>query len=214
MADEKAKISNEHYQSLLFTYLNKLSEKRLEICRLARRVIGSTLVEDDFYYASLTDRSIRLLDGFSQMIETRNLTCAGALLRLQIDNCLRGYAGFICEDKDAFIRGFIEGKRVKDFKDNNGKKMTDAVLKQRLAELYPKVPEAYDISSGFVHFSYEACRAIARAEEDYTITINIGHELDEKANRLLLECAEAFIYFVDIQGKILSEYAKWKSTIE
>ena len=37
------------------------------------------------------------------MLKERNLTCAGVLLRMQMDNCMRTYAAFIAEDKKAIV---------------------------------------------------------------------------------------------------------------
>ena len=87
------------------------------------------------------------------MIRQRNLTCAGALLRLQLDTALRLSAGFIVDDPHEFAIQVLDGHRIDRMKDRNGKVMTDRHLVNELAEDYPWVPSVYESTSGYVHMS-------------------------------------------------------------
>ena len=82
------------YQEWLSTTKISFKNARKTGIQLAANVIGQTLIEDDFYILSLIDKCIRLIDGFLDMLDSRNLTCAGVLLRIQIDNCLRTYVSY------------------------------------------------------------------------------------------------------------------------
>lgn len=85
-----------------------------------------------------------LLDGMIEMLKQRNLTCAGILVRTQVDNCMRVFAAFIAEDRTEFIDAFLKGEKIRNIKDNQGRKMKDVVLKERLAE-YDKYLKMYMI---------------------------------------------------------------------
>ena len=70
-------------------------------------------------------------------METRNLICAGALLRLQLDTALRFYAAFRVEKPHDFALAVLDGKRVRDLKDLDGQKMTDDYLVRKLGASFP-----------------------------------------------------------------------------
>ena len=103
-------------------------------------------------------------------------------VRSQIDNCMRIFAAFIAESQTDFIDGFFVGKKISDMKDNRGNKMKDYILRQRLAE--------YDATS---------------SSEQYDIEFSVGLPLKEKANPVLLEVANAFVYYVKLQNNLVNQ---------
>lgn len=84
-------------------------------------------------------------------MEAKNLICAGALLRLQLDTALRFYAAFSVERPHEFALAVLEGKRVRDLKDQRGNKLTDAYLVQELGREFAWVLRVYERTSGYVH---------------------------------------------------------------
>ncbi|MBP3664502.1 MAG: hypothetical protein J6J03_05000 [Tyzzerella sp.] len=96
-------MNNDEYFVWLNKEKEKLDELRKQGVKLAEGVIGGTLFKDDLFFCASLNRCINLIDGFILLLNTRNLTCAGAILRLQIDNCLRTYAAFITEDRNKVI---------------------------------------------------------------------------------------------------------------
>ena len=80
-------------------------------------------MQEDFFFCTAADRCIRLIDGFIPMLQNRDLTCAGVLLRMQMDNCMRTYAPFIAEDRNAVVNCIIDGNPINKLKDANGKMM-------------------------------------------------------------------------------------------
>lgn len=126
------------------------------------------------------------MEGVEFLLEERNLTCAGAILRLQIDNCLRTYAAFIAEDKNKIIECIINGEKINKYKDINGNKMTDAYLKEKLTELDSFVKKIYNNSSGYIHLSEKAFFETVTNCEGNIIEFQIGRPLPEKEMRFLL----------------------------
>ena len=204
-------MPNEHYFEELEIIRQHFSALREAYVPLTSEVLRDALTFDDFYFLPTIDRSMRLIDGFILLMESRNLTCVGALLRMQIDTCMRSYALFIAEDPDALIQGYLNGEKVNKFKDDQGKKMTDHRLKERLSEFFPEISLVYDNASGYIHYSDKAFRSIARPMEDYNFGMGIGTALPEDVNGLLIEAAGAFARFVTIHQKIIKDYSCAKS---
>ena len=113
-------MKNEEYNIMLAAYIEQLQELRKEAVSLATGIIGETLCTDDLFFCASVDRCIRLIDGLIPMLRDRNLTCVGVLLRIQMDNCMRTYAAFIAEDRNAVIRCILDGTPIKSLKDAKG----------------------------------------------------------------------------------------------
>ena len=123
-------MTNEVFFEILSPKIEELRKLR-EIGKLiAAGIIGQSLLKEDFFFCAATDRCMHLIDGFSSMLQERNLTCAGALLRLQLDNCMRTYAAFIAADKDAVIDCVISGNRIDKQKSKDGNLLKDVYLKK------------------------------------------------------------------------------------
>ena len=208
-------VNNEEYAKRAQCLCKELSQFRGEYIRLARVVIGDSLLLEDFYYEASIDRSMRLIDGFIPLFEQRNLACVGALLRLQMDNCMRAYAGFIAADKAAFFEGYLqEGKRVCDFKDVLGNKMKDSVLVREISKVDERFFETYKWACDFVHFSDMAFYSIVEIGDEYDIGLRIGHPYGAKPNHLLLECAKAFCHYISLHQSLVMRVAEAKGRFD
>lgn len=200
-------MNNEKYLDELDGRLQVLNELRKRIIELSKAIIGDTLYKEDFFFTSAMDRSVVLLDGISEMIKNRNLACGGILLRSQIDNCMRIFAAFIAESQTDFIDGFFVGKKISDMKDNRGNKMKDYILRQRLAEYDAKLDLVYRNFSEYVHLAEKAfySSVTTSSSEQYDIEFSVGLPLKEKANPVLLEVANAFVYYVKLQNNLINQ---------
>lgn len=200
-------MNNEKYLDELDGRLQVLNELRKRIIELSKAIIGDTLYKEDFFFTSAMDRSVVLLDGISEMKKNRNLACGGILLRSQIDNCMRIFAAFIAESQTDFIDGFFVGKKISDMKDNRGNKMKDYILRQRLAEYDAKLDLVYRNFSEYVHLAEKAfySSVTTSSSEQYDIEFSVGLPLKEKANPVLLEVANAFVYYVKLQNNLVNQ---------
>lgn len=208
-------MNNKEYMEELKNRLRRFDYARKNMKNLAVGIIGGTLYKEDFFFTSAIDRSIALLDGFTEMLKQRNLACAGILVRTQLDNCMRIFAAFIAEDRTDFIDGFLKGEKIRNMRDNCGKKMTDVVLKERLAAYDEYLKHVYDNSSGYVHLSNKAFYSSATASEasQYHIEFTIGAPLKEKANPVLLEAADVFLHYLCLQNELLKKVVESKKNI-
>ena len=196
-------MDNVAYFAELDARINEIKKLRGQCPFFAKGIIGQTRIKEDLFFCAALDRSVQLSEGFIVLLQERNLSCAGALLRLQMDNCMRTYAAFIAADKDAVIDCIIHGRKIRDQVDVDGKQMTDANLKKKMAAFNASFPAVYDQASGYVHFSDMAFYQTVVSINDSTIEWQIGQALQERFNPLLLEAADAFIHFTKIHHKML-----------
>lgn len=207
-------MTNEEYFEVLTPKIEELHKLRENGKSIAAGIIGQSLLKEDFFFCAATDRCMNLIDGFICMLQERNLTCAGALLRLQLDNCMRTYAAFIAADKDAVIDCVISGNRIDKQKSKDGDLLKDVYLKNELSKLDTGFSAVYDNTSGYIHFSDRASYQTVKSCDDNVIEWGVGTQLLEKFNPLLIEAADAFIHFVKLHFHILSAVVESKERFD
>lgn len=203
-------MTNEEYFLQIEPIIAELQRLRQEAVNLSAGMIGESLLQEDLFFCAAADRCIRLIDGFVLMLRDRNLTCAGAMLRLQMDNCMRTYAAFIAEDRKAVVDCVINGEAIKNLKDANGIKMSDKHLKEELTKIDAQFSQVYDQASGYIHLSEKAFYQTVATVDNYAIGIAIGHPLPEKRNVTLIEGANAYTHFVKLHFKMLQTVVESK----
>lgn len=204
-------MNNEVYFEILERHEQALEKLRTQGIAIAIGIYGENLTKDDLFFCASLDRCLRLIDGVIPMLKERNLTCAGALLRLQMDNCLRTYAAFIAADREKVIDCIISGDPIKNEKDITGQKMTDGHLKDEISKIDDQFAQVYGQASGFIHLSSKAFyQTVAEIGDNCSISFHIGHALPEKRNEPLLECADAFVHFVKLHYRMLDAVVESK----
>lgn len=159
----------------------------------------------DLYLATSCEYSMRLIDGFIPILETRNFVCAEQLLRAQIGVCMRTLGLFVCEDVNEFLKTFVSGGRIDLLKDKEGKMLSDSRLKELLNDFDPTILEMYNTASGFTHFSSSVVTAMAVAGDDSMVEFNFGMELNDEINSDLLVCGSLFIRYLDLHLQMLKK---------
>ena len=143
-------MNNNEYYIAIEERIKILQELRKEGISLAKGIIGKSLFTEDLFFCASLDRCMNLIDGFVVMLRKRNLTCVGALLRLQMDNCMRSYAAFIAKDKQAVINCIISGEQINKQVSKDGVKMSDGYLKSELSKIDTRFANVYKQASGYV----------------------------------------------------------------
>ena len=70
-----------------------------------------------------------------------------------LDNYLRLSALWLVSNPDEVASQVWSGTALKTLFDRDGKKMSDAYLRDKAAETYPWIKAVYNETSGFIHFS-------------------------------------------------------------
>lgn len=209
-----AKMKNDEYMSIISRKTKDMKLLRDEVKNVTVGIIGQSLLKEDFFFCATADRCMQLIDGFSVMLSARNMTCVGALLRLQLDNCMRTYAAFVAENKEDVVDCLIYGKRIDKLKSRNGDLLKDCYLKAELEKYDPQFAVVYDNASGYIHLSDRAFYQTVNCCQDNTIEWGVGLPLFEKFNPLLIEATDAFIHFTKLHLRMLSAVAESKEKFD
>ena len=189
-------------------------EAHLELGKQMFEAFGGAMYGMDLLAAGALNRSKAHIAGFRTLLEARNLICAGAILRLQLDTAMRFYAAFLVEQPHEFALAVLRGERVSDLRDRNGKKMTDAYLARRLGEEYEWVPRVYERTSGYVHLSsthlMSALSPSEGTEADERLTIKISAADKTLPDEIYVEAADAFraatvVFLTYVQGWVFTK---------
>jgi hypothetical protein len=104
-----------------------------------------------------TNRSKCLIDSFELLAHRDLVVAAVPMVRMQLDNVLRLFAlNFLIDDAETLAYHFLGGTPFSQFKDRDGKRLTDTYLQHQFAKKYrggDQVLSVYQAVSGFVHLS-------------------------------------------------------------
>jgi hypothetical protein len=128
-------------------------KEHLRLLAAVLRADKRAIFPADLIVIGAVQRSLMLLKGFLAMLRSGNYLCAGALLRLQLDNILRLYATSLFPSGSETLTAFLEDRPLSRLKAPDGKPLTDKELITRVEKIYPWLPQVYERTSGFIHFS-------------------------------------------------------------
>ena len=175
--------------------------------------VGAPISVLDFIVLGAIKRTLSLASGLVVLIEARNIVCARAILRMQLDTITRLCAYLYVGDPEQVAREVIGGKPLKKFKCTNGKALTDGYLVDRLAEQFPWVRKVYDFTSGYVHFSerqfFDAIHSVG-SEEERTVLFSIGRTDEKYPEESWEEIPACFNHLNIILDEFLTAYAAKK----
>ena len=173
---------------------------------------GGALYGFDFLATAALNRSLALCSGFRALIRERNLICAGALLRLQLDIALRFSAGFIVDRPHDFAIEVLGGKQINMINDRDGQRMTDRYLVTRMAKEHPWVKAVYEGASGYVHMSDIHIQSTLEMIDSETgiIGIKVSDHDQSASNDFYIDMIKTFrqctrILLLHVEGWILAK---------
>jgi len=153
----------------------------------------------DFFMAiGIARRSCALTSGFKAMLKDRNSLCALALVRMQLDNSLRLYAGFFSKDRIKFSKDVLNGKIISKMKADDNQPMTDNYLARRVSRVNPWVINVYKKTSGYIHFSEEHIKEALRHRGGGNFDLIIGPNDFDREEVDFLEPLECFTHITSM----------------
>src|SRR5262249_510065 len=167
----------------------------------------------DLFVWSALRRALFLTAGFRQMVAERNLVCAGALLRTQLDTALRFQSVFLVDDPEAFARSVVSGTPVKKLKARTRDLLTDPFLVKSASTEFPWVKEVYSQASGFIHFSEKHFWSHQSATENATgKVVVVVDTYDELPDRVFVDAVDAFKRSVDLLYTYVNRWDECQKT--
>ncbi len=140
----------------LSSRIDRLRSAADELMRLPDHwlgALGSVISGVEWYLLGAVMRTSSLVDGFCQLVQTRNTLAAAALLRLQIDTAMRVHGlSLVANPIDAGER-LMREERYDRLTTVEGTRLRDAVLHASLSQKHPWVSAVYAEASGHIHLS-------------------------------------------------------------
>ena len=169
-----------------------------EIKELFIQMQGKDFGYDFLLAIGIARRSCALTSGFKSMLEAKNTLCALALVRMQLDNSLRLYAGFFSKDRMKFSKDVLNGKIISKMKADDNQPMTDNYLARRVSTKNPWVINVYKKTSGYIHFSEEHIKEALRHNGGSNYEIVIGPNDFDRNEEHFLEPLQCFTHITMI----------------
>jgi hypothetical protein len=175
---------------------------------------GSSMYLLDFIMIGAIKRSLGLATGVRSLIESKNMTCCRALIRLQLDTVSRLLAYTYVSNPSEVATKILGGEPLYKFKSRDGNFLRDKYLIDRMAENHPWVRAVYDYTSGYVHFSekqiFDSIHFLIDGEER-TVQFQISKEDENFPEDSWIEVASCFNEMLSIQVKLMATYAQEKN---
>lgn len=165
-----------------------------EIKELFIQMQGKDFGYDFLLAIGIARRSCALTSGFKSMLRDKNSLCALALVRMQLDNSLRLYAGFFSKDRMKFSKDVLNGKQINKMKADDNQPMTDNYLARRVSSRNPWVINVYKKTSGYIHFSEEHIKEALRHKGGENYEMVIGPNDYDRSEENFLEPLQCFVH--------------------
>ena len=170
----------------------------------------------DFITLGAVKRNLSLTAAMRLLIESWNLVCARAVLRLHIDTSLRYSAAWMVDKPQDFATKILGGERIDRMKDKHGKRLTDAHIVETRSADYAWLPDVYANLSGYVHFSgsHVFDSIASMSDETGSIQFEITDTDLKFPETSWVEILECFRHGTEILAEYLLDYHVAKRTAQ
>ena len=187
--------------------LKRIDQLESELARKGAAALdkGANLGHADFFIFGALRRTLAQARGFRDLIAARNFPCAAAILRLQIDTAMRVNALSLADDPDATCKAVLDGEQFNRLKDRDGKKMSDAYLREKLAASHAWISSVYEQTSDFVHLSGRHFEVSIARTDDATRMANFqlsGHD-PQRPDATYFEAVDTFFEATKLAGLLM-----------
>ena len=187
--------------------LQRIDGLESELTRKGAVALGesSKLGHADFFIFGALRRTLAQARGFRDLIAARNFPCAAAILRLQIDTAMRVNALSLVDDPDATCKAVLYGEQFNRLKDRDGKKMSDAYLREKLAASHAWISPVYEQTSDFVHLSGRHFEVSIARTDDATRMAYFqlsGHD-PQRPDETYFEAVDTFFEATKLAGMLM-----------
>ncbi len=156
-------------------YVNRLSDCREALTKLYIESVDmtNTHFQYNIFLSCVLDRALSVNKGYMSLTDSNNYFCAVAMLRMQIENCIRLYGMTLVVDDSKYIFDWMAGEKISKFQDvNTHKSLSDSYIASLLENKYKNIAAMYKEACGFVHFSKRQLYDTAKVKSG-TRTVNL-----------------------------------------
>lgn len=195
--------------------IERLRTMRKELPYLGKEImdVGNVMYSLDMVIIGIVKRCLSTSSALELLVLDWNMVCARAVLRMQLDTVLRFSAFWLSADRQRMADDVIAGKPINRMTDRDGQRMTDSYLARRLGEHFTWVPQVYEYTSGYIHFSERHLfDPIVRLNNEEKMVHYVINEKDFNFPEFswveLVNCAASCLLIVK---HLLDDYRQWKN---
>jgi hypothetical protein len=152
-------------------------------------------------------RSRHLLQAYVQLLASKNLTAASALIRMQLDSLMRVNACFLVENPMDLWNVLKSGDPWNSVRSKDGKPLTDGYLHEELSAKFEWATEIYRQMSGYIHLSRPHLESTVEGENFLGMVIKQGPAGEGVTSGEIAHNAELFVKVTKALLQLCSEYA-------
>ncbi len=195
------------------TNLKKTEEELLQFGTDMLSADNGNIFPIDLIAIGAMKRTSSNTEGFILLVESKNMSSARSLLRVQIDTFMRFSSLWLVDSPHNLAVEIIDGKHIRNIKDKLGNKMTDRYLTETLSKNYPWISNVYNNLSGYIHFSSQHLfNAVNQINNDTkTISFGIGKEDKQYPESSWIETVDCFIESINILFFYLKSWIETKN---
>ena len=174
---------------------------------------GSPMFTLDFIMVGAVKRSMSLAAGLRAMVDSKNMVCARALLRLQIDTLSRLRAYTYVTKPEELAQAVLGGAQLNRFKSAEGEFLKDRYLIDRLSNELPWLVKTYKETSGYVHFSerqfFDTVQSVG-GDVIQTLSLTVSAKDDKFPEESWVEVVACFSEITNLLAETVMSYAEQK----
>jgi hypothetical protein len=158
-------------------------------------------------------RSRHLLQAYVQLLATKNLTAASALIRMQLDSLMRVNACFLVADPMEIWEVLKTGDPWNRVRSTEGQPLSDSHLHQKLSEKFEWASDLYKQMSGYIHLSRPHLESTTEGENFLGMVIHQDSAGQRVSDHELAENAQLFIRVTRALLQVCNEYAQARRAV-
>ncbi|MBL7997871.1 MAG: hypothetical protein JNL32_04445 [Candidatus Kapabacteria bacterium] len=212
----KQKTSSRVDLNALLSKLDSYIELVIKTQQRIQMADGKNMYSLDLLSMAVSNRAIRVIQGFIQATESSNMLVSLPLVRLHIDTLLRWYATTLVEHPHELAKLILSGSKLKDVKDREEKKLTDSYLVGCYSNYFSQLKTVYEKTSGYIHLSQSHMTApVYSVESEGTITwmLSRGHKNDSSVHAGKVESTLCMIEITEHIIHLLDHWAEQKNSV-
>lgn len=189
--------------------LEKLDQWASYLPKMGMKTLGGgdrPMYTLDLIIIGAIKRSLSLASGLNDLVKLKNMTCARAIVRMELDTISRLLAYTYVDEPFEMAKAIIGGKALNSFKCRDGKKLRDGYLINKMTENHPWVKDVYKYTSGYVHFSerqvFDSISSVCN-DEDRTIIFQVSKEDHNFPEKSWIEIVACFNEMLSILSDLL-----------
>lgn len=201
--------------------IDKLKKSLEGLCFLGKRILEASnnqMYSLDFPMIGAVKRSLNIGTGLIELVQSKNMVCSRALVRMQIDTVSRLLAYTYVDNPGTMAKEITGGKKLSQFSSRDNKKLKDHYLVSKMTEKYQWTQDVYEKTCNDIHFtekqffdSISVLNSNSNSNSNYTIRLHLSATDDKFPDSSWYEIISCFNKLLEILETTIESYVQEKN---